>query len=111
MRIKNKKAHSSGLFCPENLLLLIELHTIFVMIFYEQLSPIYVFSGFSFLFLKGLFFFLFFRDNFGIADMIISLFLLLLIWNVLPFIFWILFLIYFIIRIILGLTHLNHHHH
>ena len=67
------------------ILLLIDVHTLFVLIFHEFLSLAYVFSGGSLLILKGLIFYLQGRDLLSLLDIVVGfimLFLMLTIfWN------------------------------
>lgn len=107
----NRKGHSHhSIFCPETLLVLIELHTLFIIIFHESLSAIYLFSGFSFLFAKGLFFALLKKDPFSYADIVVSLLLLLLLVNLMPTFLLIILSVYLLIRTFMAFAHVGHHH-
>lgn len=84
------------------LLTLLDLHTLFVLLFWEYLSPLYVFAGSSFILLKGGLFYAIGRDWFSLLDVIIGVLMLLLLLGPLPaFIAWPIgiFLLY---KIILG---------
>lgn len=86
------------------LLTLVDIHTLFVLIFHDYLSGLYIFSGASFAILKGIIFYVPFRDKFSLADIIVGfLMLLLLITELFTFLWWMiaLFLIY---KIISGLA-------
>lgn len=82
------------------ILTLVDVHTLFVLIFHNHLSPLYVFSGSSFAILKGLIFYVPYRDKFSFADIVVGVFMLFLLITELPsFLWWIisLFLIYKIV--------------
>ena len=89
------------------LLTLIDAHTLFVLIFYEYLSPIYIFSGTVFAFLKGGIFYLLSRDLFSLLDIIVSILILVLLFGTLwSFLYWIIF-VYLAYKIIMGLIFLK----
>jgi hypothetical protein len=82
------------------ILALIDIHTLFVLLFHNHLPAIYVFSGSSFAILKGLTFYLPFRDMFSLIDIIIgTLMLFLLLGELWNFIWWFI-LLYLIYKII-----------
>lgn len=86
------------------ILTLVDIHTLFVLIFHNYLSNLYVFSGSSFALLKGLIFYIPFRDKFSLGDVIVGFLMLFLLFTELfTFLWWIiaLFLIY---KIIAGLA-------
>ncbi|MFW6285949.1 MAG: hypothetical protein ACOC16_02150 [Nanoarchaeota archaeon] len=81
---------------------LVDIHTLFVLIFHEYLSNLYVFSGASFAILKGLLFFLPSRDLFSLLDIICGFFMLfLLITNLPNFICWTI-IVYLVYKIIMS---------
>lgn len=65
-------------------LVLIDIHTLFVLLFYNSLPWYYIFSGFSLAFVKGLIFYIIGRDFFSLLDMIISVLMLLLLFSIMP---------------------------
>lgn len=84
------------------ILTLIDLHTLFVLLFWEYLSPLYVFAGSSFILLKGIVFYAISGDLFSLIDLICGILMLfLLIGPLFSVITWViaLFLIY---KIVLG---------
>jgi len=60
------------------LLALVDIHTLFVLLFHNYLSNLYVFSGASFAILKGLIFYIPFRDKFSLCDIIVGTIMLFL---------------------------------
>lgn len=86
------------------LLTLVDIHTLFVLIFHNHLSTLYVFSGASFAILKGLIFYIPYRDKFSLGDIIIGfLMLFLLITELFNFLWWII-AIFLGYKIITGLA-------
>ena len=57
---------------------LIDIHTLFVLLFHSHLPAIYVFSGSSFAILKGLIFFIPTRDIFSLLDILVGCIMLFL---------------------------------
>lgn len=84
------------------ILALIDIHTLFILVFHNYLTPIYIFSGSSFAILKGVIFYLPSRDLFSLIDIILGvLMLFLLIGELFNFIWWIIFL-YLTYKIVLS---------
>ncbi|MCA9486975.1 hypothetical protein H6501_02675 [Candidatus Woesearchaeota archaeon] len=84
------------------LLTLIDVHTLFILIFHSYLPSLYVFSGATFAFLKGLVFYLPTRDLFSFLDMFISLFVLFLLIGNLWWPIFFLILFYLLYKIVLS---------
>ena len=71
---------------------LIDIHTLFVLIFFEYLPPMYVLAGSTFAIIKGIFFFLPTRNSFSAIDIIIGIIMLFLLAGPLwDFLFWSIF--------------------
>lgn len=66
------------------LLLLVDLHTLFVLLFSPFLPIHYIFTGFSIAFLKGVIFYIISKDLFSLLDIIMALFMLLLLFGIMP---------------------------
>ncbi len=60
------------------LLILVDVHTLFVLLFHEFLPLVYVFSGGSLLILKGLLFYLQGRDLLSLMDIVVGFIMLFL---------------------------------
>ena len=84
-------------------LALIDIHTLFVLLFHSNLNYGYIFTGFSIAFVKGLIFFSIGRDLFSLIDIIISLLMLLLLFNIMPLIIKIIIALYLSYKIIMSL--------
>ena len=86
-------------------LALIDIHTLFVLLFHDYLSLIYVLSGSTLAIMKGLTFFIPSRDFFSLLDIIVGVLMLILVfgsmWSI---IFWPI-LIYLLYKIILSFMH------
>lgn len=75
------------------ILALIDVHTLFVLLFHNSLPALYVFSGSSFAILKGLIFYLPSRDVFSLIDIIVGfLMFFLLLGELWSFVWWMIFL-------------------
>lgn len=86
------------------LLTLVDIHTLFVLIFHDFLSPTYVLAGSTFAMTKGIIFYLGSRDLFSMIDIIIGvLMLFLLIGNLFSFISWMIG-IYLVYKIVMSLA-------
>lgn len=86
------------------ILTLVDIHTLFVLIFHNHLPALYVFSGSSFALLKGLVFYIPFRDKFSLGDVIVGVLMLFLLFtNLFPIIWWMI-AIFLIYKIIAGLA-------
>ena len=85
------------------LLVLIDVHTLLVLLFSNSLSLAYIFTGFSLAFVKGLIFFLMGRDLFSLIDMIIAVLMLLLLLSIMPLILKIIIALYLLYKIVFSL--------
>lgn len=81
---------------------LIDIHTLFILLTHNNLSPIYVFSGSSFALLKGGIFFILSKDILSFFDIIVSFIMMfLLIGNLFTILYWIIG-IYLVYKIIMS---------
>lgn len=86
------------------LLVLVDIHTLFVLLFYNFLPFHYVLAGSTFPIMKGLFFFLPNRDLFSLIDIIIGLIMFfLLIGDLFSWVWWSIF-IYLVYKIVLSIV-------
>lgn len=79
---------------------LVDVHTLFVLLFADYLSTVYVLSGSTLAIIKGMFFYIPFRNLFSLLDIIVGLIMLFLLLGNLWSIFWwpiFLFLVYKIV--------------
>ncbi len=84
------------------ILALIDLHTLFVLMFHDYLPLMYIVAGATFPFTKGLIFYLSSKDLFSFIDMLVGLIMLfLLVGSIWGFLWWIIF-IYLVYKIILS---------
>ncbi|MCH8519233.1 MAG: hypothetical protein LAT82_00570 [Nanoarchaeota archaeon] len=81
------------------LLVLIDIHTLFILLFHNSLNIAYIFTGFSLAFIKGLIFFLMGRDLFSLIDMIIAVLMLLLLLSMMPIVIKIIIALYLLYKI------------
>ena len=84
-------------------LLLVDIHTLFVLLFASYLPTLYVFTGFSIAFAKGLIFYLMSRDIFSLIDIIMSILMILLIFNIMPMIMKVIIFVYLVYKIWMSL--------
>ncbi|MFP4402582.1 MAG: hypothetical protein ACLFPL_05125 [Candidatus Nanoarchaeia archaeon] len=85
------------------LLVLIDIHTLFVLLSHSVLPISYVLSGFTLAFVKGLVFYLIGQDLFSLIDMIVAVLMLLLLFNIMPIILYILISLYLLYKIIMSI--------
>ncbi|MFT4244691.1 MAG: hypothetical protein ACMXYB_04540 [Candidatus Woesearchaeota archaeon] len=85
------------------LLVLIDIHTLLVLLLSNSLGIAYIFTGFSLAFVKGLIFFLMGRDLFSLIDMIVAVLMLLLLLSLMPLILKILIAMYLLYKIVFSL--------
>lgn len=83
-------------------LALVDIHTLFVLLFHSSLNYAYIFTGFSIAFIKGLIFFSISKDLFSLIDIIISILMLLLIFSLMPMLVKALIALYLIYKIIMS---------
>ena len=81
------------------ILLLIDIHTLFVLVFSSTLSTMYIFTGFSLAFLKGIVFFILSKDLLSFVDIIMSLLMLLLLFSMMPLVLKIIIFFYLFYKI------------
>ena len=79
--------------------MLIDIHTLFVLLFSYFLPIHYVFTGFSIAFLKGIIFFAMSRDVFSFVDIVMALCMLLLLFGIMPLFLKILIFLYLVYKI------------
>lgn len=84
-------------------LLLVDIHTLFVLLFSSTLPMHYVFTGFSIAFIKGLFFYLMGRDLFSLIDIIMSILMLLLLFGIMPLFLKLIIFFYLVYKIWMSL--------
>lgn len=86
------------------ILMLIDVHTLFVLIFHEFLSLPYVFTGGSLLILKGLIFYLMGRDLLSLLDIIVGFIMLFLMFTTLWSFLWAILFFYLGYKIVISAT-------
>lgn len=87
------------------ILALVDIHTLFVLLFHNYLSTIYVLSGSTLAIMKGLTFFIPSRDLFSLIDIIVGVLMLILLLGEMWGIFFWPILIYLLYKIILSFMH------